>query len=200
MGLDIYHFKVNDNRQGEASDIDSHTQSLLRFEKLFCQKQNEYIDWKAMFVAQGLNDEDYFARSRSLQGGFRGPVESYSFVLAKEASDPMAKVRIIFCQGSPIRNFPARLAHKFFGKPITIYGDFLMRTQLDTVVYAENVGYQRKGLMEGIHDDFALEPLIFDLAAVIKLYEMTEPALQPAFQANFVDVWDAERSFVYLSY
>jgi hypothetical protein len=204
MGLDIYHFHVEDEPNDNPVVVDISQPQLLKIATFTRKETNQYIDFDRLFADHGFSLQDYrlvFGQRQMAQAGKF--TDDYYFCAANE-SDPMnPKSRGLY--------FTNRRSFLFAPKPnlspnarkmvrTLKVGKYPAESRLDDVVYAVSIGYQRNNVVDAFFNEFQPDWAFAERNYAERIFELTVPEAQQEFRSNFLDNWDDGRSLVVISW
>lgn len=196
MGLDLYHLQATDDQSASHVVVDPEASEFHMLKDFFREKDNEYIDWKAMFGSKGLVFEDYAVTNTTLSTSDslfqRGKLlQTTSFTHRLNVHD-----MVVFTTASaPLLRWPrGRSAVK------TVHGPFTYRTQRDNVVHVVQIGYQRNDVTDAFYEEFPPDLTSGDAGQVRRLAELVTAEARPEFMRQFIDNWQDGRSVLVVSW
>src|ERR1700722_4144283 len=203
MGLDIYHFRASHQPDPlRFFRVEGFVREMQPLAPYFQQHENEHLDWERMFSSHRLD----FKRHRLLTRTTDGKYTCYVFTDAESAglNGPIRAIfsnerRAIFpfLQRSRFRLPLQKTAYK---NALWVFGPFETIMKKETVIFFENVGYQRNSVSKTFYQAFAPDDATCSMERVKKIYKATLPEAREHFKRNFIDAWEDGRSFVLISY
>jgi hypothetical protein len=182
MGLDIYHFRAQDPAATMPTSVREFLAADAALQKLSAfatKKTNKYLDWPATFAKVNQPFEHY---AHGTWGSSKDGM--YHGFSRKEGAPP---------------HLPERLEFRY-GRTENDLGDLVIGDREDTIIFADEAGYQGKLVRSAFFHEFQAREYITDRERVEHIHAMTLPEHQQHFQKAFLDNWDDERSFVVVSY
>jgi hypothetical protein len=182
MGLDIHHYRTEDPNQADvdsAREFNLEDPALAKFARFASKKTNQYIDWPATFAKVSQPFEHYS------QGSWSSTPAGAEYGFYRRSAAPA--------------DLPEKITFRYGGTEDD-QGDLVVVDREDTVIFCEEVGYQRKSVDGAFYGEFNGWEIITDRQRVERICTLTYPDCQADFRQAFLDNWDDERSFVVVWY
>jgi hypothetical protein len=203
MGLDIYHFLVREDVTGTPVVIDVRQPQIQKIVAFSHKKKSQYFDFERLLVDHNFSPQDYrLAGHQRETRGIGKFSENYYFCAASDP-DPMnpTKMGIYFTNKRSFFGVKPSLPPNVVKKLKTVkLKQYPTRDQVDDVVYTQQVGYQRNGVINDFFHEFKPDWMFAERSYARRIYELTVPEAQQAFRSNFLDNWDEQHSLVLISW
>jgi len=205
MGLDLYHFRVNDEKRGEPRSIhpgiEGFSAMLRKFACCTVTIHNEQTDWEATLAAHGFLLEHFQAGvAQTPDWSTRQMIGYFAFGRRKSAPRGLPELIVFNNLGrdddlmlTMVRSRQPDI------EPTVLRGPLKVHRIAETAVFCEQIGYQRKSVHRSFYDEFKPDAYVTDIERVRKIYELTEPDEKARFKELFLDNWAAQ-SFVQVSW
>ncbi len=203
MGLDIYHFHVQDRVTDIPTTIDVTQSQLAKLVPYSRKVTNQYIVFARLLTDHDFLPQDYRLALHQREMWGPGKFAGKYYFSAASDRDPMNPVNTGLYFTNKRSFFPAKpqLPPDILKKVKTFkVRQYPMQAKVDDVVYAERVGYQRQDVVEQFFGEFPPDGIYADRAYAERIFELTIPEAQPAFRSSFLDNWDESRSLVVVSW
>jgi hypothetical protein len=207
--LDLYHYKVNDQRRGDVLTIHECTGARdmhRRFSWAVVIVQQERTDWHATLAARGF-DSDHFVEGAALVtiDKVTGKVVGrYAFKRAEGAPRDLPEALVFddrrqdgIWDDLMTAVIPSRQPGS---EAITFHGPLITGRVPEPSVFCAQVGYQRKGVTKEFYDQFPPDEYVTALDRVRRIHDLAQDEYAHQFQEEFLDNWDERTSFVLVSW
>ena len=178
MGLDIFHFHVNDDVTDIPVVIDVGQAQLQKIIPFSHKKKNQYIDFERLLSDHGFSPQDFRQALYEREMWGRGKFADSYYFCATNEPDPMhptgtglyfTNKRSFF---GPKPNLPPNVVKSLKTFKLKQYP---MLDMLDDVVYVEQVGYQRNGVVDDFFQEFPPDWMFAEKSSAQRIFELTIP-------------------------
>lgn len=201
MGLDLYHFRALDVVSEQSVSIEPASPEIVARCQFFKKKINQYIDFERLFSENNLSFHDYSMTNRIVTMKLGPLIEEYYF--CRNENFDRYNTDLYFTNKRsllPLRPRPDPYFNQHKRCRSFRVKAYPYRDQEDTVIYLQEVGYQRKDVLDTFFNEFPPDMTTADLEKVKRIHELTIPDAKDSYRRNFIDNWNDEESILVISW
>jgi hypothetical protein len=203
MGLDIYHLRANAEGRGSPFSLQDAAVGIERMQSKFswCLREVDFpiVDWHKTLAPLGL-DAAHYKHTISIPVPLGKPGSGRIDGLRRRPGADAKLPELLFVTNLDDEVETAKRVQRGWGaEAVVLKAEYVRGSVRETVVYGEEIGYQQNEVEPVFYSEFPPSEYIVDIDRVRRIHELTLETGKETFAAEFLDTWDDETSFVYVS-
>jgi hypothetical protein len=208
MGLDIYHLRANADGRGYPFSLQDEIVGTERMQSKFawCLRVVDLpiTDWHRTLAALGLDAEHYKhtisipVPSGKPRSGQKGRIDGLRRRPGANAKLP----ELLFVTNLDDDVEVAKrvgLGRGWAAEAVVLKAEYVLGSVRETVVYGEEIGHQQKEVEPVFYSEFPPSEYIVDIDRVRRIHQLTLETSKETLASEFLDTWNDETSFVFVS-